>query len=348
MADIFISYRRSDSAAVAGRLYDRLSEEFGEEHVFMDIEDISAGQNFVIQLGKKLDQCNTMLILIGPDWLGEKNKQGHRRLDDSEDFVHQEILAALSREISVIPVLIRGASIPTKKDLPPQLTGLSLRQALKIYPDRFHADVDRLIVDIKRSQRETLPGSRWQKPASIAALLLAAVLAITSIVNIDNPIQLRKQADQLSADQVRALLVANDLYDSRWNQTGSGIEHNYEQQVLEGAVVVIDHATDLMWQKGNSRQQNYALNIDTLAALNTTNHAGYSDWRFPTLDEVMSLLQANENEPLSAIFEAGTPIIMTADRTPTDGHWIVYFYDQAVIPESEQFNASLKAVRSLP
>ena len=87
MADIFISYRRSDSSDVAGRLYDRLSEDFGGEHVFMDIEDISAGQNFVKQLSDKLDLCNIMLILIGPDWLSEQNEEGLRRLDDPEDFV---------------------------------------------------------------------------------------------------------------------------------------------------------------------------------------------------------------------------------------------------------------------
>ena len=42
MADIFISYRREDTRADAGRLYDRLSEHFGDNHVFMDIEDIES------------------------------------------------------------------------------------------------------------------------------------------------------------------------------------------------------------------------------------------------------------------------------------------------------------------
>jgi hypothetical protein len=43
---IFISYRRQETAASAGRLYDHLSERFGEDLVFMDIDSIAIGTDF--------------------------------------------------------------------------------------------------------------------------------------------------------------------------------------------------------------------------------------------------------------------------------------------------------------
>ena len=47
MPGVFISYRREDSAAYAGRLFDVLSTEFGQENTFMDVDDIKGGDNFV-------------------------------------------------------------------------------------------------------------------------------------------------------------------------------------------------------------------------------------------------------------------------------------------------------------
>ena len=47
MPRIFISYRRDDSAAHAGRLYDRLEGHFGQGQVFMDVDAIRPGVDFV-------------------------------------------------------------------------------------------------------------------------------------------------------------------------------------------------------------------------------------------------------------------------------------------------------------
>ena len=46
MTAIFIRYRRSDSAGQAGRLYDKLSERFGDDNVFMDVDTIDLGHDF--------------------------------------------------------------------------------------------------------------------------------------------------------------------------------------------------------------------------------------------------------------------------------------------------------------
>jgi hypothetical protein len=44
---IFISYRRDDSSAWAGRLYDHLSSHFASNHIFMDVDSLDLGIDFV-------------------------------------------------------------------------------------------------------------------------------------------------------------------------------------------------------------------------------------------------------------------------------------------------------------
>lgn len=62
---IFISYRREETDAYAGRLYDRLSSRFGEERVFMDIDSIPLGDDFVDVITNKVESCDVLLALIG-------------------------------------------------------------------------------------------------------------------------------------------------------------------------------------------------------------------------------------------------------------------------------------------
>jgi hypothetical protein len=47
---IFVSYRRQDSAHLAGRLYDRLADRFGEGQVFMDVDTIKLGVDFAEEI----------------------------------------------------------------------------------------------------------------------------------------------------------------------------------------------------------------------------------------------------------------------------------------------------------
>lgn len=145
MSKIFISYRRDDSAAYAGRLYDRLAAHFGPGQVFMDIDQIEPGEDFVEVIKEKVGACSAAIVLIGKSWLSAADSQGNRRLDDPEDFVRQEITTALGRKIRVFPVLVGGAVMPKIAQLPEVLGALSRRNGIEITDLRFHHDVDRLI-----------------------------------------------------------------------------------------------------------------------------------------------------------------------------------------------------------
>jgi len=112
MGTIFINYRREDSISTAGRLYDRLSQTFGRKNIFMDVDHIPAGVDFVVHLNSQVAACNIILVVIGPHWLEAKDENGGRRLDNPDDFVVIEIATALARNIRVIPVLVDGARMP--------------------------------------------------------------------------------------------------------------------------------------------------------------------------------------------------------------------------------------------
>ena len=150
-AKLFINYRREDTAPYAGRLYDRLIAHFGEDQVFIDIDQIEPGEDFVEVINRKVGTCDIAIVAIGPNWLRATDASGKRRLDDEEDFVRMEIVAALQRDIRVIPVLVGGAQMPRKQDLPEPLAPLSRRNAIELSETRFHADVKRLIEAIEKS-----------------------------------------------------------------------------------------------------------------------------------------------------------------------------------------------------
>lgn len=151
---IFVSYRRDDAAGHAGRLDDALLEHFQREQIFMDIDAIEPGLDFVESIERALSQCDVLLVLIGPRWLGPQGSAGRRRLDDPADFVRLEVQSALARtDLRVVPVLIQGAEMPTSADLPPELQPLVRRNALEVSDTRWQYDISQLIELLKRIER---------------------------------------------------------------------------------------------------------------------------------------------------------------------------------------------------
>ena len=144
---IFISYRRSDAAASARLIEERLAERFGADQVFRDIEDIAPGDEFRARIDATLAGCHAVVVVIGPDWLNAM-RDGKRRLDDPADIVRQEIEVALERGLLVVPTLVDGAALPTPETLPDSLKALLDRNALEVTDLHFDADMQRLEASI--------------------------------------------------------------------------------------------------------------------------------------------------------------------------------------------------------
>jgi TIR domain-containing protein len=149
MARIFLSYRRRESAYIAGSLKDKLEEHFGEGSIFIDVDNIRVGLDFREQIGDAVGQCDVLLIIIGDQWLQSVDDQGNRRIDNSSDFVRIEIESALKRNIPIIPVLVGGAEMPSANDLPPSIQRIVFRHAAELSAGRDrHRHMDLLIRDL--------------------------------------------------------------------------------------------------------------------------------------------------------------------------------------------------------
>src|SRR4029453_8329867 len=158
---IFICYRREDSADVTGRIYDRLVDHFGPEHVFMDVYSIRVGYVFRSEIDRTIKVCSIVIVVIGDAWLAQVD--GKQRIDDENDYVRIEIESALRRKLPIIPILTRGASHPTKAVLPASLEDLAYRHSISIRQERFRSDMDCLI-----SQMDKLLGRQESPPAKPA------------------------------------------------------------------------------------------------------------------------------------------------------------------------------------
>jgi TIR domain/PASTA domain len=164
MQAIFISYRRQDAEGEAGRLFDDLVREFGDGSVFMDVSTIQAGRDFRKVIDDSVATCGVLLAIIGVNWVDAKNEAGERRLDDPADFVRLETASALRRDIPVIPVLVRGAKMPSASALPDDLKNLAYRNAVELTHARWNSDVQILIKTLRQLVGGTQPSPPQPRP----------------------------------------------------------------------------------------------------------------------------------------------------------------------------------------
>ncbi|HYS48959.1 MAG TPA: toll/interleukin-1 receptor domain-containing protein [Xanthobacteraceae bacterium] len=145
MAKICISYRRADSQAITGRIFDRLIAHYGKDSVFIDIDNIPAGTDFRQYLNQTLLKTTVLLAIVGPKWLGG-TKGSVERIHDENDPVRVEIETALYGGVSIIPVLIGNRKMPTAAQVPPSLKELVFINAVTVDPGvDFDHHMQRLI-----------------------------------------------------------------------------------------------------------------------------------------------------------------------------------------------------------
>jgi TIR domain len=155
---VFITYRREETAAHAGRLYDAMVARFGEGNVFMDV-DMAPGVDFVERITEAVAACQVLIAVMGPRWATVEDEQGRPRIADPEDFVRLEVETALQRpDVTPIPVLVSGARMPSPDDLPPELRAITRRNALELSDQRWRYDVSRLISTLDELLAGIVPG----------------------------------------------------------------------------------------------------------------------------------------------------------------------------------------------
>ncbi len=155
---IFISYRRGETTGQARALHDRLAQRFGAARVFMDVDAIAPGADFVESIEQALDSSAVVLVLIGRDWI--RQESGAPLLEQPEDFVALEVASALRLGVETIPILVERTTMPTSADLPEALQPLRRRNALELENSRWDYDVSRLLRRIEPLVEPDVPTNR--------------------------------------------------------------------------------------------------------------------------------------------------------------------------------------------
>jgi hypothetical protein len=154
---VFICYRREETAAHAGRLYDALVAQFGEGNVFMDIE-LEPGIDFVDRITEVVGSCHVLLVIVGRSWVTLSDGADHARIHDREDYVRLEVETALRRsDVRVIPLLVGGARMPHSDELPEAVRALTRRNAFELSDTRWRYDVGRLMDALASLLSDTQP-----------------------------------------------------------------------------------------------------------------------------------------------------------------------------------------------
>lgn len=173
---VFVSYRRDDAAHITGRIHDALVARLGPARVFMDVDSVAPGEDFVKKIRDTIAASDVFLVIIGPGWLNARTGDGRRRIDLPGDFVRIEVSAALAQGLKIIPVLVDGASMPRAEDLPEDVAQLVRHNAVFLTHATFKRDMDALAAGVARPDLVT----RLKSPQGLA--LLAGGLAIAALV----------------------------------------------------------------------------------------------------------------------------------------------------------------------
>ena len=144
MTTVVISYRRDDSKEITGRIFDHLERHFGPGQVLMDVNSIPYGEKFPAYLKQKLEICDILIAVVGPQWAGT-NEKGELRIQEKTDWVRIEIATVLARNIPVIPLLIDDTEMPDRAILPEDLLDFADRQAARIRSEDFRNHIGRLL-----------------------------------------------------------------------------------------------------------------------------------------------------------------------------------------------------------
>lgn len=197
MQKVVISYRRSDSDIFAGRVRDRIAARFGEESVFIDIDNIPLGSDFRAHISRTLSHASAVLVIVGDRWLGI-HKNGSSRIRDDNDPVRTEIELALDKKLRIFPILVGNAQMPKETQLPDKIQEFAFINAASVDTGRnFHRDMDRVIAslseifDVPQSKAQDSSkaivhhrmekGANWvaqHSVRSVIALILAISLAV--------------------------------------------------------------------------------------------------------------------------------------------------------------------------
>lgn len=247
---LFLSYRRDDTAGRAGRLFDSLVQRLGAGSVFQDVASISPGVDFESAVKNSLARTDASIVVIGSEWTTSTGPDGVRRLDLDDDYVRQEVVAALDSGRPVVPVLVGESRMPEAHELPADLRPLLKRQAFSVRDVAWSDDVDGLV---RRLRGEVAPGRHRRGLVVVGVAAAAAVLAAAVIF------WLWPRDDGTSSDGA-TLSACSVGDDASWSTIGPSGEPSGTYNLTDGTNRQIGYrATGL---RARERQSKWTILVD--------------------------------------------------------------------------------------
>jgi len=231
-----------------------------------------------------------------------------------------------------------------------------VNEALDILREKLSEDIYLIPIRLEECPvPEELSAYQWVdlfKPDGLEKLMKSLRQGLEQL-DIENPLKLRSQPlKNLTGAEVGAMIRERNFYSHNfWH--GTGIHHEYKNKTINGDKVVIDHTTSLMWQQAGSEEYiNYEKSEEYINQLNRDKFAGFDNWRLPTLEEAMSLMEAKDNDDtglfINSLFDKNYRWIWTADQASASRFWVVNFLGGVCINPDYRDNGyyAVRAVRS--
>ncbi len=308
---VFISHSWEDND-----ISRKLAEYFRRDgaEVWIDYARIEGGDSLPKVISNAIDWCDTMILV----W--------SKSAVDSY-WVEEEWTCAHSLRKRIVPCLIDRSKLPS------------------ILMSRLHIDIKDFEKGYSNLGRALKLIVKEQKVISTQKKIEPKPEIIKS-----KPKIFRSNAQELSIDDAKRMVKKYDFFDKYFNKNGKGFNHQYKQKMINGEKVVIDSASGLMWQQsGSSKIMNFEDAKKWIKELNQNGFAGLKDWRLPTLEEAMSLMEQEKKNDryIDPIFDSKQSWIWTADKFKGESRaWVVNFDRGHCFNLSFYNYYSMRAVRS--
>lgn len=145
--DLFISYRRDDTAGHSRSIKKELEKNF---EVFFDVDSIEGGDVFPSRLEVAIENSKIILAIIGEQYCDELKKRS-----GCIDYIVEELKYAYSCKKTIIPVLINDLQMPDKDCIPNEINFLSTLSAIHIRHSEFDTSISKLKTSINSSIEKT-------------------------------------------------------------------------------------------------------------------------------------------------------------------------------------------------
>ncbi len=134
---------------------------------------------------------------------------------------------------------------------------------------------------------------------------------------------LPREASYIQQSEVASLMKKWNFFEAEHNPEGSFANHLVD---TGDGLTVVDQQTGLMWQRGGLDITAIRTMLRNIETVNRADFAGHNDWRMPSMEEAMSLMEPVQNSKgtyLHPCFSKEQPFIFVAAKRKPGGYWFV-------------------------